>query len=83
MKKAILSIGLIFLVTSGCATYNSQLQHPVTKDVRTCQTSGWGWIGAPMAMSMYYDCKEKLEKAGYVMIGEPSPPQAAAIKKAE
>jgi hypothetical protein len=62
--KTILIIMALFLFT-GCAVMSGTFQHPVTKQVKKCDAWGVGWLGAPVAVFSYYECKSTLEKIGY------------------
>lgn len=44
-------------------------------DIVQCKTSGWGWLGAPLALIQQGDCVGKLRKQGYYGLNEnPSGP---------
>jgi hypothetical protein len=68
MKKIIIIVLAVAL--SGCAAISTSFQHPVTKQVHKCEVVGIGWLGVPLAVASYYDCKDKTLQAGYVMMGE-------------
>ena len=51
---------------ASCSNSSTTLRHPETGKTAICAYSGWGWLGAPMAASMYADCKTKYQQLGYV-----------------
>jgi hypothetical protein len=64
----------ICLITStliaGCVSRYALLENPDTRQQQYCTNKGWGWIGAPMAISDHNECLEKLEKQGYKKISD-------------
>ena len=58
-------IALIVFLLPGCAVLNQGYVHPVTKATMECKSSGWGWIGTPMAFVMQYDCGDRMKGLGY------------------
>ncbi len=65
MKRFCLFI-LISLLLSGCIFLKQKFQHPETKDEKICSTWGFGWLGVPAALGMFFQCKEDLKEAGYI-----------------
>lgn len=57
-------------VVSGCASYDTTLTNPTTKQVVHCINDGFGWIGAPYAMYKHNQCVEERKAAGYKLPGE-------------
>lgn len=56
--------------------------HLETEGQEYCSSSGWGWFGAPHAISIYNRCVAQLERLGYVVPGKqaletdiPDPPE--------
>jgi hypothetical protein len=62
---------------ASCSNSSTALRNPATGQTALCAYSGWGWLGAPMAASMYADCKTKWQKLGYVKEGDLSPTASA------
>ncbi len=66
------SITLLFacLLLSGCAKYHDSLVNPQTKEGVNCVSSGWGWLGAPLAARNSNLCIERYTAAGYIPVEE-------------
>lgn len=56
---------LCVLLLSGCVTEKAVLVNSDGKVVR-CEHSGWGWVGAPVAMHEQTKCVKAAKEAGYV-----------------
>lgn len=61
---------LIVISVEGCVSHYAKLEEPESKTQLVCHNSGWGWIGAPMAMYNQSACVEQLQEKGYVVIEE-------------
>lgn len=68
MKALIVLAGTLLLV--GCVSRSAMLVNKDGKTV-TCSASGWGYVGAPVAMHRQKKCLEAAHAAGY---HEPTPP---------
>ena len=64
--KRLIVILMLFASISGCVVLNAQYRHPVTAETKKCSSFGFGWLGVPLALAMHYDCKNDLEKKGFV-----------------
>lgn len=62
---AILAIGIVAF--QGCAVLEKGYVNPANGDRRVCRTSGWGWIGTPMAFVIQADCEKWMEGLGYAV----------------
>lgn len=62
MKKLII---IAVVLISGCAAMSTTYHHPVTKQEFKCESMGFGWLGAPLAIISQIECKDKMEKAGW------------------
>ena len=62
-----LSLTLVIAVISGCSTPSTMLINQEGQLYR-CASSGWGYVGAPMANSINRSCVDDLKKVGYVEI---------------
>ena len=67
--KTYLAVFLFLLLTS-CATPSTVMINKHSKEWRTCSATGWGWVGAPLAIMSHDSCVESLKKVGYVPIDE-------------
>jgi hypothetical protein len=61
---------LAAFVVSGCASYDTTLTNPQTKQVAYCKHDGFGWIGAPYAVIKHNECVENLNKKGFTDVVE-------------
>jgi hypothetical protein len=61
--KHISMIAALFAMI-GCVAPSQWMQGP-KGDMRRCATSGWGYIGAPLAIHAEHVCIEDYEKVGY------------------
>lgn len=68
MKRLIL-LGVLSL-TSGCANPKQVMVNAGTWQQVNCSASGWGWLGAPQAISMVNDCINTQKVLGYIPIEE-------------
>jgi len=73
-KKTITSLTLVpvLLLIGGCASISTQMVNDKGQ-VANCSASGWGWLGAPMAMASSQDCIAKYQAAGFHEAGAPAP----------
>ena len=53
------------LFMNGCAIMSKDMVHPDGRKT-DCKTWGIGWLGAPAAIVMHYDCVNRAEKEGFV-----------------
>lgn len=76
--KTLCSLTLLpaLLLISGCASTSTQMVNDKGQ-VANCGASGWGWIGAPMALAMSQDCIAKYQAAGFHEAGTPTPAGSA------
>ncbi len=65
VKKLIV---LLALLLSGCAVMSLNYQHPVSKQFYRCEAAGFGWLGTPLAITMYLDCTHRMDEQGYVKV---------------
>ena len=65
MRLRLLFFYLLVVLLSGCALLNQGYVHPVSGEKRVCRSSGWGWIGTPMAFVMQEECGDRMRAAGY------------------
>ncbi len=63
-----LILPIAILAMSGCVSRYALLEHPITKEQKYCSNKGWGWIGAPLAISEHNDCLDQLQAQGYKTI---------------
>lgn len=72
MKKIILVAATLSIVVSmeGCVNHYAKLQNPDTSQELVCSNSGWGWIGAPLAMYNQSSCVEGLQEKGFKVVEE-------------
>ena len=56
---------LILLIMTGCVSNSALMVGPRGKVVR-CSSSGWGYIGIPMATMNFNDCKKDYSRMGYL-----------------
>lgn len=49
----------------GCVSRYTTLRNPETNERRYCRSEGWGWLGAPMAISNHNKCIEGFKKEGF------------------
>lgn len=70
LSSTVLLPALMLVV--GCASTSTQMVNDKGQ-VANCGASGWGWIGAPMALAMSQDCIAKYQAAGYHEVGMPAP----------
>ena len=61
-------VGLVGLLLAGCATPSYMLRNPGTDQVVHCTASGWGYVGAPMALITAKHCVDDYERIGWVKI---------------
>lgn len=66
MSNTTLLIFFIVVLLGGCANKSHVLVEPQSGKAVECAASGWGWLGAPMAISMANECAKKYEAIGYV-----------------
>ncbi|NCB85745.1 MAG: hypothetical protein EOM44_14835, partial [Bacteroidia bacterium] len=66
----IISISSVFvsLLVTSCATPNTMLINPNSGEIRNCAASGWGWMGAPMAVSAHDSCVDSLKSIGFIPV---------------
>jgi len=69
-----IAIGLCLIFLSACVSQSAVLVNPQGKSI-VCRNSGWGWIGAPVAMSNQSECIKKAKAAGYMDVAAVSPEQ--------
>jgi hypothetical protein len=80
MKKVVL-VGIVVAMVSGCAAFNQNYKHKDTGQKSNCFSWGFGWLGVPIAIATYFDCKREHEKAGYVPIEEETKEVKDAVSK--
>lgn len=73
---AALALFPAILVMGGCASTNTQMVNDKGQ-VANCSASGWGLIGAPLALASSQDCVAKYQAAGFHEAGTPGQPGAA------
>jgi len=66
-------LALLAVSMTSCAVRNTLHVHPATGDVKACSASGWGWIGAPMALTVHGSCTDTLKSIGYLSMDEVTP----------
>lgn len=72
MKNLTLLLILLILL-AGCATPNTMMVHSTTGEYRNCAASGWGYIGAPIAMMTHDSCVDSLRSIGFIKVDEVTP----------
>ena len=65
------------LIMGGCASTNTQMVNDKGQ-VANCSASGWGLIGAPMALASSQDCVAKYQAVGFHEAGTPGTTGGAA-----
>ena len=58
-----LTVGL-FLI--GCATPSPWMVNPINGQMVRCASTGWGYVGAPMAVGIHDQCVRDYGEVGYV-----------------
>ena len=58
------------LVLCGCANPKQVMVNPNTWQQVNCSAHGWGWIGAPQALSISEKCISNQRVLGYITIEE-------------
>ena len=66
MRKLAVIIAIVLFALTGCVSRYATFQHPETKDRQYCSNKGWGWLGAPIALSEHEKCVEYLKDKGYM-----------------
>lgn len=69
MTRKLLFAVAVALTTSGCVSSSKPLRN-ASGQVMTCKASGFGWLGAPVAMISQSECLKKLRKQGYYGLDE-------------
>lgn len=69
MKKIFLFCLTVFIL-SGCVSKYAVLENTQTGERKFCKSEGWGWLGAPVALSQHQECINKLKEKGYQVEGE-------------
>lgn len=67
IKVLLAPVALVALV--GCVSTSKPMRN-AQGEIMECRTSGWGWLGAPMALIQQGDCVRDLRKQGYYAVGE-------------
>lgn len=57
-------LALLPLMLTGCVSTSTLMVNDSGQSAH-CDEQGWGWIGAPMALSMHQDCMQKYQAAGF------------------
>jgi len=70
-KISLLTLAPVMFLIGGCASTSTQMIND-SGQAANCSASGWGFIGAPMALSMTQDCINKYKAAGYREAGSPN-----------
>ena len=74
MKSSqIVFVTIAMLLGAGCVSRYALFEHPETKQQKFCVNKGWGWIGAPVAISDHNECLDQLQKQGYRKISDEPP----------
>jgi len=74
-----LIIGATLALTLGGCVSSSKALRNTNGDLITCKASGYGWLGAPVALISQGDCLKKYRKMGYYALDEdPNLPKVAA-----
>ena len=73
MRKSLLLVTASAAVLTGCAVKNTLLVHPATGEIKGCSSSGWGWVGTPMALAMHGSCTDTLRSIGFIPLDEVEP----------
>lgn len=68
-----LALLFILFTLGGCANPNTMLVNPNTGEYRNCASSGWGYVGAPMAIMSHDSCVESLQSIGFVFVHDVKP----------
>ncbi len=65
------------LILGGCVSSSKALRN-TNGEVITCKASGYGWLGAPVALISQNDCLKKYRQQGYYALDEdPNTPKLA------
>ena len=74
-----LIIGAALALTLGGCVSSSKALRNTNGDLITCKASGYGWLGAPVALINQGDCLRKYRQQGYYALDEdPNLPKVAA-----
>ena len=74
-----LIIGAALALTLGGCVSSSKALRNTNGDLITCKASGYGWLGAPVALINQGDCLRKYREQGYYALDEdPNLPKVAA-----
>lgn len=74
-----LIIGAAMALTLGGCVSSSKALRNTNGDLITCKASGYGWLGAPVALINQSDCLRKYREQGYYALDEdPNLPKVAA-----
>lgn len=68
--KTVIFAALCAVVIAGCATPSTMMVNPKDQQIANCSASGWGWIGAPMAMMTHDSCVDSMRSAGWITVDE-------------
>lgn len=69
MKRVLFSIILLIFLCS-CGVFSQRYRHEVTGREVECRAFGWGLVGFPVAVGMFWECKRGYEGMGYVEVVE-------------
>ena len=61
----LLGLVVVVILLSGCVSQQTLIRHPVTNDVKYCESRGVGWLGVPLALIMQQECIDKYKNLGY------------------
>lgn len=65
MKKLVILL-LLGTLVSGCGGFSQKYKHKETGQQSKCESWGFGWLGFPIAIATFYDCKREHERNGYI-----------------
>ena len=71
MRRSLL-LTLSATAMAGCVSFSTPMKN-AKGEVAECQNSGWGWLGAPVAVINQKRCESNLRDRGFVPSGETPP----------
>ena len=75
------SLVVLVVLLSGCATPTTMMVNPRTGDVQQCRAMGQGLEGVSLANASHDKCVEQLRGLGYKASGDLTPEEKAAMQK--
>jgi hypothetical protein len=70
MKFPFYLMPLLLICVNGCVAPKQLMINPTNKHQVDCSTSGWGWLGTPLALKHHNDCINEYKILGYIPLEE-------------